>query len=233
MATVETAPTKYAEVNGIKYAFRHLGPDLTSSTPFLFLQHFRGTMDQCDPSLINPIAQKHPVLLFDNAGVGRSTGEIPDTVQGMADHVIAFIKHLGLPPVYLYGFSLGGMIAQQVTITAPELVAKLMLVGTSPGRSPDTPEGFLEQPADPEGVSKNAGSPEPAMENLQTLFFFPSETSQKAGEKYWERIHRRNKDTSGEERSPYVPLGPGIMNMIAAGTKFSSGEGMLPLLFPR
>jgi pimeloyl-ACP methyl ester carboxylesterase len=230
MATVETAKTQFVDANGIKFAYREIGPhSMSSSTPLVFLQHFRGTIDHWDPDLVNPIAQKHPVILFDNAGVGHSTGLVPDSVAGMAENVVAFLDALTLKEIYLYGFSLGGMVAQQVTITtlARKLVKKAMFVGTSPGSGPATPPGTLEMPPDVAGLQENAGAPETKMENIRKLFFHESPTSIAASTAYWERIHRRNVSTSGEERAPYLPVSQNLMNMTLAGRKWSTGEGIL------
>lgn len=232
MTTVETAPTLFAEVNSIKYAYRHLGPDIsTGSTPIVMLNHFRATIDHWDPSLIHALAHTLPIILVDNAGVGHSTGEVPDSIAGMAKHIETFIDHLGLKEIYLYGFSLGGIIAQQVTLDtlSQGLVKKLMLVGTTCGYGPNTPPGTLEQP-DSAGVQANSGVADVQMSNIQKLFFYPSATSQAEGEKYWARIHRRTKETSGEERAPYLSVGQNLMNMAIAGRKWAAGEGSLERL---
>ncbi|KAJ9664170.1 hypothetical protein H2198_000388 [Neophaeococcomyces mojaviensis] len=231
MAAVETAPTLFAEVNGVKYAYRKIGPDYNSAIPIVFCQHFRGTIDHWDPDLINPLSKHHPVILIDNAGVGHSTGEVADSVAGMAKHIETVIDHLGLKEIYLYGFSLGGMVVQQVTLDtlSRNLVKKLFIVGSSPGAGPNTPPATLEQ-ADIEGVRANSGVSEVRLESMQKLFFYPTPTSLAASEKWWARIHRRTKETSGEERAPYLPLGQGLMNMSMAGRKWATGEGALERL---
>ncbi|KAK5054503.1 hypothetical protein LTR84_001394 [Exophiala bonariae] len=232
MATVETAKTQYVVASGCKYAYRHLGPALEKSTPIVFLQHFRGTIDHWDPSLINLIATEYPVILIDNAGVGHSEGVVPDTVAAMARNIEAVLEALKLREIYLYGFSLGGMVAQQVTLDtlSSGLVKKAMFVGTSPGEGPTTPAGTLELPSDVSGLQANSGAPEPKMENMRKLFFYDSTTSSAAAEKWWERIHRRSKETSGEARAPYLPIGMNVLNMVKAGRSWDAGEGVLDRL---
>src|SRR5690349_3519164 len=106
-----TAPMQFLEANHERYAYRRFGngPRL----PLLFLQHFIGTLDNWDPAVTDPLADGREVILFDNAGVGRSSGDVPQTVADMAQHVFAFLDGLGLSTCDVLGFSLGGMIAQQ------------------------------------------------------------------------------------------------------------------------
>ena len=118
--TYETTPTRFVEANGIRYAYRSFGKE--SGVPLVFLQHFRGTMDNWDPAVVNGLAKDRPVVLFDSAGIARSGGQTPDNVAEMAHHALAVIKALGLTQVDLLGFSLGGFVAQQVTLDRPDLV---------------------------------------------------------------------------------------------------------------
>src|SRR5437867_5245863 len=106
-----TAPTQILQVSGHSYAYRRFGNG--SGLPLLCLQHFTGTLDNWDPAVSDPLASGREVILFDNAGIGRSSGEVPETVAGMATHVMAFLDGLHLDRCDVLGFSLGGMIAQQ------------------------------------------------------------------------------------------------------------------------
>ena len=109
----DTAPTQFVETNGVRYAYRQFGA--ASGTPIVFLQHFRGGLDNWDPKVADGIANHRPVILFNNAGVASSGGQPAQTVSGMASHVVAFVKSLGLKQVDLLGFSLGGFVAQQLS----------------------------------------------------------------------------------------------------------------------
>ena len=121
--------------NGIDYAYRRFG-NTTAGTPVVFLQHFRGNIDSWDPALIDAIAFEREVILFDNVGVGGTTGSTPDSVEAMASGAIAFVEALGLGRVDLFGFSLGGFVAQDVALSRPELVRQLVLAGTGPKGAP-------------------------------------------------------------------------------------------------
>ncbi|BCW62156.1 alpha/beta hydrolase [Arthrobacter sp. StoSoilB22] len=123
-------PAKTLTANGVSYAYREMGPK--GGVPVVFLIHLAGTMDNWDPSIIDPIAEKHHVITFSNRGVGATTGSVPDSIEAMADDAAAFIQALGYPAVDLFGFSLGGMIAQSLVVKHPGLVRKLVLAGTGP-----------------------------------------------------------------------------------------------------
>ena len=111
-ASNTTAPTQILQVSGHSYAYRRFGN--SSGLPLLCLQHFTGTLDNWDPAVTDRLASGREVILFDNAGIGRSSGEVPETVAGMAAHVMAFLDGLHLDRCDVLGFSLGGMIAQQI-----------------------------------------------------------------------------------------------------------------------
>lgn len=139
MATQQTAETKYVVTNGTKLAYRRLGPD--AGIPLVMLIHFRGNMDFWDPSLINPLAKARPIILLDNAGIGKSEGEVPTTFQGWATHVVGLLNALDIRRIDLFGFSMGGGAAQHVALIAPHMVRKLILAGTRTSRTPNTISG--------------------------------------------------------------------------------------------
>ena len=93
-ASNTTAPTQFLQVNGHSYAYRRFGNG--SGLPLLCLQHFTGTLDNWDPAVTDPLASGREVILFDNAGIGRSSGDVPETMAGMAAHVMAFLDGLGI-----------------------------------------------------------------------------------------------------------------------------------------
>ncbi|MCR1160793.1 alpha/beta hydrolase [Paenarthrobacter sp. UW852] len=123
-------PAKTVTAGGVTYAYREMGPK--GGVPVVFLIHLAGTMDNWDPRIIDPIAAKHHVITFSNRGVGVSTGTVPDSIDSMADDAATFIQALGYQQVDLFGFSLGGMIAQSLVLKHPGLVRKLVLAGTGP-----------------------------------------------------------------------------------------------------
>src|SRR5882724_7923433 len=128
-----TASTQFVEASRIRFAYRRFGQE--GGTPLLFMQHFRGGMDHWDPAVTDGFAKTRPVILFDNAGVASSSGETPDTIDAMGEHAAGFVGALGLSHVDVLGFSIGGYIAQALTLRHPALVKRLMLVGTGPRAS--------------------------------------------------------------------------------------------------
>ena len=105
-ASNTTAPTQFLQANGHSYAYRRFGNG--SGLPLLCLQHFTGTLDNWDSAVTDPLASGRDVLLFDNAGVGRSTGDVPGTIAGMEGHAMAFLDELGIKRCDVIGYSLGG-----------------------------------------------------------------------------------------------------------------------------
>src|SRR3954469_21164953 len=122
--THQTAPTRFVEANGIRFAYRRFGK--AGGVPILFNQHYIGTMDYWDPAVTVGLAREREVILFDNAGVSRSSGEVPTTFEQMGANAVAFGRALGLNKMDVLGFSIGGMVAQEIALQAPDLVRKLI-----------------------------------------------------------------------------------------------------------
>jgi len=125
-----TALTRFLEIGGTRFAYRRFG--IPAGPPLVFTQHFMGNLDNFDPAIGDALAAGREIILFDNAGVGRSTGTAPHTIAGMAADAISFIDGLGLTTVDILGHSMGGEIAQLIALERPDLVRRLVLVGTGP-----------------------------------------------------------------------------------------------------
>lgn len=123
-------PTRTIEVDGVPFAYRELG--LPGGVPVLFLHHLMAVLDDWDPRVVDGIAAHHRVIAFDNRGVGGSGGKVPTSIEQMASDAIAFVRAMGLAQVDLFGFSLGGGVAQKFVLQAPELVRRVVLAGTGP-----------------------------------------------------------------------------------------------------
>ena len=124
------APTRTIDVDGVPFAYRELGPD--SGVPVIFLHHLMAVLDDWDPRVIDGIATRRRVIAFDNRGVGASGGSVPLTIEAMGSDAIAFIDALGFKQVDLFGFSLGGGVAQMIALQAPDLVRRMVIAGTGP-----------------------------------------------------------------------------------------------------
>jgi pimeloyl-ACP methyl ester carboxylesterase len=174
--TYATAATQRVQAGATRYAYRRMGRE--SGVPLIFLQNFRQGMDNIDPLLLDGFAEDRPVIIFDNAGVAGSSGETPDTIEAMADHVAAFVGTLKLIQVDVLGFSIGGYTAIAFVLRHPQLVRRLLLVGTAPrGQEPRTDSR----------VDQVAGRPVLGLEENLFLLFSPSKAGQAAGHALWER----------------------------------------------
>src|SRR6516164_751274 len=207
-----TAVTKFIEVGEQRYAYRRFGGG--SGLPLLLLQHFTGTLDNWDPAVTDPLALGREVILFDNAGIGRSTGSVPKTIAGMAQHAFAFLDALRLTRCDVLGYSLGGMIAQQMALDRPTIFRRMILVGTAPRGGEDIMH--LEKPslARPLQDPTNRG-----YAVLKKIFFTPTDSGQAAGQAFIERLAQRKSDLE-------PPSGPKVAQaQIAAFRDWERFEG--------
>ena len=188
--THNTVPTEFVEANGIRFAYRRFGK--RGGVPLVFNIHLNGNMDMWDPAVTDGLAKEREVILFDNAGVGSSTGEVPTTFADMATNAIDFIEALGLKQVDIFGFSIGGMVAQNIVVQRPDLVRKLVLVGTGPRN------GDSMQDLTPEAKAIVAKNYNPPMHIWLDMLFSPTPTSQAAGLEFLKRIASRTEDRDKE-----------------------------------
>jgi pimeloyl-ACP methyl ester carboxylesterase len=189
--THHTAPTEFVEAAGIKFAFRRFGKK--SGIPVVFNMHFTGTMDHWDPAVTDGFAAEREVILFNNIGISSTSGEVPHSIYEMARYEAAFIDALGLIQVDLLGISMGGLVVQQVALDRPNLVRKLILVGTGPKGG----EGM--QSLTPEAQAIFGAAYDNPEDVWLKVHFTPSEKSQAAGRAFLERKLLRT-----EGRDPQV-----------------------------
>jgi pimeloyl-ACP methyl ester carboxylesterase len=189
-ATWKNAPTQTINVGGVQFAYRQLGP--STGVPVVFLTHLAAVLDNSDPRVVDGIAAKHRVIAFDNRGVGASSGSTPTTIEEMANDAVTFIRALGFDRVDLFGFSMGGMIAQVIAQQEPRLVRKMILAGTGPAGGEgidnvtrisylDTARGLITR-QDPK----------------QFLFFTRTPNGRRAGKEFLARLKER---TSGRDKA--------------------------------
>ena len=197
IASNVTAPTQFLTTGGETYAYRRFGSG--AGLPLLLLQHFTGTLDNWDPAVTDRLATGHDIILFENAGVGRSSGSVPTTITGMAEHALAFLDGLGIEQCDILGFSLGGMVAQQMALDRPSLIRRMVLVGTAPRGGEDIMH--LDKPS----LATHLGNPDlKGYEVLQKIFFTPSEPSQAAGAAFIQRLMQRQADREPQSGNDVV-----------------------------
>lgn len=192
----ETAATEFIEANTIRTAYRRFGK--RGGIPLVFIEYFAANMDSWDPLVINAFAADREVILFNNAGIGSSDGQTPTSVLEMTQQFVAFIQALGLEKIDVVGFSLGGMIAQQLSLDHPNLVRRIILLGTGPrgGEAMTFTELSIdEMQANPEAM-------------LLAAFFAPTVTSQAAGKAFIQRLKARkdNRDLPVSMKSAQAQL---------------------------
>ena len=184
--TWKNAPTQTIDAGGVTFAYRELGP--STGVPVVFLTHLAAVLDNWDPRVVDGIAAQHRVITFDSRGVGASSGTTPTTIEEMASDAVTFIRALGLEQVDLFGFSMGGMIAQVIAQKEPHLVRKIILAGTGPAGGDgidkvtrisylDTARGLLTR-QDPK----------------QFLFFTRTPNGRQAGKEFLARLKERTSD---------------------------------------
>lgn len=188
--------TQFVEVSGVRYAMRRFG-NSNGGLPLLCLQHFTGTLDNWDPEIVDALAEDREIILFENAGVGRSTGTVPATIAEMAAHAMKFIDAIGVPKLHILGFSLGGFLAQEIAIEMPDRVSRIILSGTAP-------QGGQGAGMDrPELVAIYTDSEMPMSEKLKRLFFPSTADGKAAASAFVSRL-----DSRSAERD--VPAGPEV-----------------------
>jgi pimeloyl-ACP methyl ester carboxylesterase len=181
-----TAPNLTVDAaNGTTYAYRRYGKPGT--VPVVFFQHFRGNLDNWDPALVDDIAAEREVLLFDAGGVGLSTGPAATSFAASGRDALAFIDALGLTSVDLFGFSIGGFVAQEVALQRPHLVRRMILAGTGPQGGREM-HGWINE------ARAHAMKDVQGAEDILYLFFGPSQASQAKGMEFVDRIFTRTED---------------------------------------
>jgi len=195
--THQTAPTQFVDAAGIRFAYRRFGK--TGGVPLVLNMHFTGTMDHWDPAVTDGLALQREVILFNNAGISSSSGEVPNSIEKMAANAAAFIRALGLAQVDVLGFSLGGLVAQSLALAEPALVRRLILVGTGP-RSGEGMDSLTPEAQEIFGATYD----EPDHLWLR-VFFTPSPASQAAGHAYLKRFRQRKEDRDPEVSDKVAP----------------------------
>jgi pimeloyl-ACP methyl ester carboxylesterase len=189
MSTITTGysslPTKLiTAANGVDYAYRDTGPTDGDAVPLVLLQHFRGNLDNWDPALVDALASHRRVIALDNTGVAASSGATPNTIEQMAYDAIAFLAALDLGQADLLGFSIGSFVAQQIALTRPAIVRRMVLASAAPQGAAGM-HGWAPQ------VIGAVGKPETAPQEYLGVFFARSASSLQAGQQALQRMYAR------------------------------------------
>ncbi|MCO5413316.1 alpha/beta fold hydrolase [Ralstonia mojiangensis] len=189
--TWKNVPTQTIKVGGVDFAYRELGKN-HGGTPVVFLTHLAAVLDNWDPRVVDGFAAEHHIVTFDNRGIGASSDSTPSSIEDMADDAIAFIKAMGFKQVDLLGFSMGGMIAQEIVLKDPQLVRKMILAGTGPagGEGISTVSGVTFY-----DVLRGALT---RQDPKQYLFFTRTPNGIEAGKAFLERLKERSENRDKE-----------------------------------
>ena len=186
MTSYKNAPTRTVTADGVTFAYRELSP--RSGVPVVFLTHLAAVLDNWDPRVVDGIAAKHRVITFDNRGVGASTGSTPKTIEEMAKDAVTFIRALGLEQVDILSFSMGGMIAQVIAQTEPQLIRRLILAGTGPAGGEGIKNVTRISHFDTVRALLTLQDPK------QFLFFTRTANGRRAGKEFLARLKERTQD---------------------------------------
>jgi pimeloyl-ACP methyl ester carboxylesterase len=180
--------------NGSRFAYRDTGGE---GTPLVLLQHFRGSLDSWDPALMDLLAANRRVVAFDNLGVAGSTGATGSTIADMAKSALAFLDAVGLDTIDLLGFSIGSFVAQEIVLTRPTAVNRMVLASSAP-------KGAAGMHGWARDVIAKVGPREPGPEAYLDVFFTHSDASSTAGQEFlgrmFSRTENRDEPTSWECR---------------------------------
>jgi pimeloyl-ACP methyl ester carboxylesterase len=179
---------RVSAANGVEYAYRETGD---GAVPLVLLQHFRGNLDNWDPALVDALASAHKVVAFDNVGVGGSSGVPPSSAREMALGATAFIAAMGYEEVDLLGFSIGSFVTQEIALSRPEVVRRVILASAAP-------EGAQGMHGWAPEVIHAVGKPETSAEEYLSVFFAPSDASRQAGREAMGRMFSRQEDRDKE-----------------------------------
>ncbi|MFC7619738.1 alpha/beta fold hydrolase [Microlunatus sp. GCM10028923] len=221
------APTRTLKADGVRYAYRELGPH--GGVPVVFFVHLAANLDNWDPRIIDAVAARHHVITFDNRGVGASSGKVPDSIEAMADDAYTFIEALGFDKIDIVSFSLGGFIAQDLVIKHPGLVRRLVLTGTGPrgGRDIDKVPGTTYLDLLRGALARS--------DPKEFLFFNRNATGKAAAKAFLNRLQERraDRDTNVTIRAfqtqltaikKYGRSAPADLSMITQPTLIANGD---------
>jgi pimeloyl-ACP methyl ester carboxylesterase len=214
-------PTRTVGAAGALFAYRELGPQ--SRVPLVLLTHLGANLDGWDPRIVDGLAQDHRVIAVDYRGVGGSTGSVRDSIEDMADDVVALIRALGHERVDMFGLAVGGIVAQAVAARAPRLIDRLVLASAGPAGGPGIAD--ITRTTITTGLRAALTLDDPKTR----LFFTSTADGKRAARAYLARLKER---TTGRDK----PVSPGTYRAqltalrrwgVQAPVEWSSGVGQV------
>ena len=137
LVNMQNIPLEKVHVGDIDVAYKMLG----KGEPIVLLPGGSAGMNAWDPSFIKDLSSNHTVIVFDPRGVGNTTiGSNPYTTQQLANDTAGLLDALNIQNANVLGYSLGSYVAQQLALTNPEKVSRLILAGSSCGGKESTPK---------------------------------------------------------------------------------------------
>lgn len=204
----DTAENLSVDGPSARFTYRRIGP--RGGVPLVLLNRFRGTIDWWDPEFLDHLSADHDVILFDNIGIGYTSGQPRDSIDGFADGAIEFIDALGLHEVDLLGWSLGGVVAQAVTRRRPDVVRKLIVAGSGPGQVP----GMTALAEDVLTIMAKPGGGD--AEDMLYLFYPDNDAARASGHEHLAKVSTRLANDA-----PVVSEEAAMGQFIAAGKLMS------------
>jgi pimeloyl-ACP methyl ester carboxylesterase len=215
--TANDVPTQHIDAAGVSIGYRVLGRAM--KVPLVMLQRFRGTMDDWDPALLDALAKKRQVILFDSAGIGTSTGQVPGSIDEMARVTGAFLDALGLTEVDLLGYSLGGQVALTAALEYPAVIRRLVVAASSPGGVPNSP---ALEPRIWSAARRDAAD----MDDFLAVFFPETPEGRGHGYEHFARLNNRGEVTPAVTPQAFATQYDAMMALHASDAIY----GRLPTL---
>src|ERR671914_715505 len=163
---IQDIPLEKVRVGDIDIVYKMFG----KGEPILLFNGASDGMDAWDPSFLTGLSSNHTVIAFDQRGIGNTTaGSNPYTMLQLANDTAGLLDALKIQQAHVMGYSLGSYLAQQLTVSHPDKVNRLILVASSCGGKdgiPKPPE-FLKLQA--EIVNKSLNNVSISQEEMKSL----------------------------------------------------------------
>jgi pimeloyl-ACP methyl ester carboxylesterase len=159
--------TKKVHIGDIDIAYKMFG----KGNPILLINGFSAPLDFWDPMLLEKLASNHTVITFDNRGIGNTTsGDKKFTITQFANDTSGLLDALNIKKADVIGWSMGGMVAQELVLLHPDKVGKLIIYASTCG-------GKETRPPSPEAMKVFANQSGTSLERLQKFLpiLFPEQ----------------------------------------------------------